>query len=468
MLSFTTELPIQHGHGPDAFLEAIQAWILGSPHTKLTADKLALLGRQAEFQIQQGSDSINILRATCGDENTTGIRYLQQNGGLEWRTTAVFSQDASDTWVGVTVSCEASHPAVRLPPAKKPILVKTLLERLGGASDGELRVCDSPRRLAESEIDFASRLIAGRSACRLPIVYVSAGFQGSHILDPVRLARDLAGMAHVVVEPSRPFSVRLKTEVDSENVYGGTIGVYWPDGGGRRSFFVGREYDSPREVARAVFNEIQVALTNRRPLERCTWAHVQETASRQALRALRASGSQEVEKYIETFDRELAAKDQRIEDANREIVRLKNDIKVYQARLDAGAGSILRIGDEQDLFPNEVLAIVRSTIEDGRTRVPQDSRRQHVLDAVLRANPEPEDIAGSMQEKLKELLRGSKGIDARVRKGLEAMGFSISKDGKHYKLTFQDDDRYTFALPSSGSDHRGGLNAASDITRMLL
>ena len=58
-------------------------------------------------------------------------------------------------------------------------------------------------------------------------------------------------------------------------------------------------------------------------------------------------------------------------------------------------------------------------------------------------------------------------MEARTRRGLEEMGFSISDDGKHYKLVFQGDDRYTFTLAKSGSDHRGGLNAAGDIARLL-
>jgi hypothetical protein len=90
-----------------------------------------------------------------------------------------------------------------------------------------------------------------------------------------------------------------------------------------------------------------------------------------------------------------------------------------------------------------------------------------VLAAVLAANPASEDTAGAMRARLKELLRGSKGIDAKIRRGLEEMGFSIAGDGRHYKLVFQDDDRYTFTLPKTGSDHRGGLNAASDIGRLL-
>jgi hypothetical protein len=314
---------------------------------------------------------------------------------------------------------------------------------------------------------LAARLIAGRAGSRLPIVYVSAGFQSSHILDGDRLANELAGMAHVVVEPNRPFSLRLKLEVGSENVYGGTVGVYWPDGGGRRSFFIGREFESPDQVARAVFDEIQAALTNRRPFDRCTWASVQEFASRQAIQALRASGSQEVSKYIDTFDRELAAKTERLDDADKEIARLRTELRIYEARLAAGTGSLLRTGSEQDLYPNEVFGIVRDAVTEAVTRVPADSRRQHVLAAVVEANPANEDIGGTMREQLKQLLRGSKGLDAKMKRGLEEMGFAITEEGKHYKLVFQDDDRYTFTLPKSGSDHRGGLNAAGDIGRLL-
>lgn len=420
-----------------------------------------------ESRIQKGNESVDTLQVSAADEDATAIRYTRRDDGLEWLTTVVFSRTASDSWVGIRVSCESSHPAVRLPPAKKPVLVRTLLNDLGGASDGAIRVGGFPLRLDNTDIDVAARLIAGKADCRLPIVYLSAGFQGDYIVDGDHLAHELAGMAHVVVEPNRQFSLRLKIEVDSENVYGGTVGVYWPDGGGRRSFFIGREFESPDEVARAIFDEIRTALTNRRAFDRCTWAFVQESASRQAIQALRAAGSQEVEKYIETFDKELVAKTQRLENANKEITRLQMELRIYEARLAAGTGSLLRTGSEQDLYANEVLGIVRDAVADAKSRVPTGSRRQHVLTAVLQANPASEDIAGSMRDRLKQLLRGSKGMDAKIRRGLEEMGFSITEEGKHYKLAFQGDDRYLFTLPKSGSDHRGGLNAASDIGRLL-
>lgn len=467
MLSFATEFPIEHARGSADFLRAIQAWVIGSPHTRLTQDDFAEFHTSNEARVQKGIESLETLRVSAADEDAAGIRYTRRDDGLEWVTTIVFSRTSAGSWVGIRVSCESSHPAVRLPPAKKPVVVRTLLQNLGGAADGALRVDGSPFRLDNTDIDLAARLIRGTSGCRLPIVYVSAGFHGNYIVDSARLASDLAGMAHVVVEPNRPFSVRLKIEVDSENVYGGTVGVYWPDGAGRRSFFIGREFESSEQLARAIIEEIQTALTNRRAFERCTWAFVQTAASRQAIHALRATGSQEVEKYVETFDRELAAKASQLEDSEKEIQRLRAELRKYEARLPAGTGSLLRACSEQDLYLNEVFGIVREALQDASTRVAADSRRQHVLAAILAANPEGEEVAASMREKLKELLRGSRGVDAKIRRGLEEMGFSIAEEGKHYKIVFQGDDRYTFTLPKSGSDHRGGLNAASDIGRLL-
>lgn len=467
MLSFATELPIDRGRDVVDFLSTIQTWILGSPHTRLTGQDLTGLTSTAESHIERGIEGLDALTLSVGNEQAAAIRYTRNDQDLEWTTTAVLSRQALDSWVGIKVSCKSRHPAVRLPPAKKPILVRTLLDAMGGAPDGLLRVDGHAFRLENTDIDLAARVITGKSGCRLPIVYVSSGFQGRHILDPERLARDLAGMAHVVVEPNRPFSLRLKIEVESENVYGGTVGIYWPEGGGRRSFFIGHENASADDVAQAIFEELRTALTNRRSLDRCTWAYVQESLSRQAIQALRASGSQEIDKYIDTFDRELAAKTQRLEDANREISRLHRELQIYETRLKAGVGALLQSGREQDLYPNEVLSIVRQAIVDACTRAADDSRRRHVLDAVLEATPEPEDVAASMRDNLKDLLRGSRGLNAMRRGRLEEMGFSITEDGKHYKLTFQDDDRYTFTLPKSGSDHRGGLNAASDIGRLL-
>jgi hypothetical protein len=54
-----------------------------------------------------------------------------------------------------------------------------------------------------------------------------------------------------------------------------------------------------------------------------------------------------------------------------------------------------------------------------------------------------------------------------IKSDLNNLGFTIDDDGKHYKLIYMQDDRYTFPLPKSGSDWRGGMNAASDISKRV-
>lgn len=274
MLSFATEFPVLRTHSSADFLGAAKAWILGSPFTLFVESELAQVVSEGEWSAQKANERFESLRVESALEEAAAARYTRTDRGLEWVTTIVFSRQNSDSWIGIRVSCESRSPAARLPSAKKPVVVRTLLNQLGGAADGFLAVQSNPLLLANVDIDVAAQCITGRAGCRLPVVYVSAKFQGGHAVDVAGLANALSGMAHVVVEPNRPFSVRLMTEVEGQNVYGGTIGIYWPDGGGRRSFFVGPEYETVGDLKAAIIGEVQSALANRRPLDRCTWAAV--------------------------------------------------------------------------------------------------------------------------------------------------------------------------------------------------
>ena len=280
MLSFATEFPIEATRTSTDFLVAVREWLLGSPHTAFEASELSEMDIKGEFSAKKSNELIESLKYEATSSDMAAIRYTKLDRGLEWVSTIVFSRGQPASWIGIRTSCESQHPAARLPIARKPVFVQTFLTRLGGGPDGEIKVQATPLRLANSDIPLAARCISGRAGSRLPLVYVSARFQGGHIVNVDSLAEALAGMAHVLVEPNRPFSVRLMNEVNSQNVYGGAIGVYWPEGGGRRSFFMHHESESPSEMERAVVEEVRSALANRRPMARVTWSAVQELISR--------------------------------------------------------------------------------------------------------------------------------------------------------------------------------------------
>lgn len=73
-----------------------------------------------------------------------------------------------------------------------------------------------------------------------------------------------------------------------------------------------------------------------------------------------------------------------------------------------------------------------------------------------------------IHERLKTLMTGYKTMSAPMRQELMDMGFDISEDGKHYKLTYRNDPRYYTTISKSGSDHREGKNIVSKITRTML
>lgn len=466
MLSFATEFPIKSATGIAQFIDSARSWLLGSPHTKFTLEELDVILQNGRWSTEKGNERIEALIASSGEEGRAAIKYTRIDDDLQWDTAVVFSGKEPDAWVGVRTFCESTRATVRLPSAKKPIIVRSLLKNLGGGIDGKLLTQDSPHFLKNSEIDFAVDLITGRAENHLPIVYISSRFDGTYCINSELMSQKLAGMAHVVVEPNRPFSRRLQIEVASENVYGGTVGVYWPNGSGRRSFFLGVEHPTAAALERAITEEIRTALLNRRPLVRCAWSSVQEALSHSTYEALKNAGSVEVDKYTEAFDAEIKAKNEKLHDAEREITRLQAELRRYESKISERGSLSLKVGEEQDLYPDELLDIALDAIAESINRVQSDGRRQHVLSAIARSNSSAGESA-LRKARLKDLLREYRSMDAKTRAGLKELGFEIEDEGKHYKLIYQGDDRYVFPLSKSGSDYRGGLNSASDIAKRI-
>lgn len=466
MLTFATEFPVDTAKSASDFLLVMRKWVEDSPHTKFLAEDLDDLSIEAEFVRTAGNQSIRSIGVTQGTgDEYFAFRNSVTDAGISWETSIVFSKTAAGSWIGVRTSNESHKPVAKLPAAKKPYAVKLLLQSLGGGLDGEVSVEPKAVWLGNDDIGFAARLIDGSSGCRLPVVYVSAGFDGKYAVSPNDLAHDLSGMAHVVVEPNRPFSRRLQIEVGSQNIYGGAIGIYWPEGTGRRAFFSDR-MDSVSELRWTVVEEVRAALLNRRPLSQCTWEVVESAVRRTEFELLKASGSSELDTYIHTFDADLRARDQRLAAAEVEIARLQREVVRLQAQDSSTLGMGLKTGNEQNFFQGEIAGIVSEALADCASRAQAGSRRSHVLAALVEANPR-NNVSSKKRDKIKSLLRNYRSMDAATKAGLEDLGFSISDDGKHYKLVYQDDDRYVFPLPKSGSDYRGGLNSASDIAKRI-
>jgi hypothetical protein len=354
MADFSTEFPIDTKNSVEDVLRVACAWITGSPHTKIRKTDLEQLPDDAEATLTVEKEQVTVAMANQPDHHIGGLRYVRTEDNFEWTTSIVSRKTAAEHLLSLQVVCEALNTATRLPPPRKPYFIRQALSELGGGPDGAIPVADRPFRLSEGEAHVAAALMLGTAHNRLPIVYVSAGFEGGHLVNPDELSRFLSGMAHVVVEPSRKFSNQLKLLASSRNVYGGGAGVYWPESSARKSYFVDPEGKNRKAVQIEIATDIREALSNRRLRTNCTWSHLKETVARKKFDALKGGGSTDLEAYIAAFDSDLSAKDGRLSEAEQEIGRLNAEVKRLSAVGQTAGRGFMTMGKEQDLYQNEV------------------------------------------------------------------------------------------------------------------
>lgn len=466
VLTFKTQFPLDPAKTLEELLECARVWISGSPHSEL-ADEIrnTKLGDGSSFSSENESVQ-SALHKDSGRE-TAGVRYeKREDGEIRWVTDVVGSKSQDGFTVAIQLSVDSELPVERLDQGRRPYVLKSLMELVGGGADGELLVSDKPVRLQNGDLSLAANLICARAGCAMPVVYVSADDAGKPFIDPDQMAKWLSGMAHVVVEPNRSFSFKLMREVYSENAYGGAVGIYWPDGIGKWLFLPTGSYSDPKDMQIAVSKKVRSSLLSQRTRRECTWSYLQELIARRRLDELKESGSSNVEEYIQHFDAEIAAKDEEIQRLEAELSRSR-----YARQLSAGVPnsiglSLVLASSEKDLYQGERLDIVVESLRTAAEAAEPHGRRRDILRDVVEQNSHPGE-RDQILDRLKEVLRQYDSMTSSVRAELEELGFSILQDGKHYKLVFHDDSRYPFILAKTGSDWRGGLNAFSDLKRRI-
>ena len=467
MLTFSTQFPVQSSCSIEDLIKAGQVWLGRSPHSKLSRQVNAAVDVPLNEPISQANESVVFSRVSDSSLEMAGVRYENTDmDSVRWVTEVVGSKGGDGFWVSVRLSVDSELPVESLFSGKKPYIMRVIMARMRGGQDGVLRVQDTPHYLSPDDLVLAAKLITAHADCVMPVVYVSAMNDDSAFVDAAKLAQWLAGMAHVVVEPSRNFSFRLMHEVFSENAYGGALAIYWPDGIGKWTFLPRGEYSDPKSMMVEVAKKVRSSLLSQRLRKSCSWSYVQELRAREKIKELRESGSDRVEDYISAFDKELEAKNEEIRRLEQEVTRLRYQPHLTKSSNTSSATSISLMGSESDLYQAERIELVLKAISMAAEQATPNSRRSVVFGDILESNQ----IQGQREEllaELKELLRGYRSMSSATRGSLEKIGFSISEDGKHYKLIFMGDERFTIVLPKTSSDHRSGLNAFSDLKRQL-
>jgi hypothetical protein len=463
MLTFKTQFPIASDTNISSFLNCCRTWIVKSPHTTL-ADEIPDGTKDGRFGHERESVSFGFYESE--KTSSAGVRYEKTDvDEVRWTTDVIGHRTENSFLVSVQLSVDSELPVERLEQGKRPYIVKLIMENFSGGHDGSLPVTDRPFFLTANDADIAEQIICAYTGSVMPVVYASRSQAEQLIIEPNQLAKWLSGMAHVVVEPSRKFSSLITRQVYGENVYGGAVAIYWPDGIGKWTYLPSK-WKSPSALQAAIIKKIRLSLLYQRLRRECTWSYLQEMMSRQKLESLRASGSQDIDQYIAQFDKEISAKEEEIRRLESELARTRYSKREMRAPNDSEKNSIHLETSEADLYQGEQLGLIIEALKAASKAAEPHSRRRSVLDALVEENENPGDREDIL-ERLKETLRQYTSMTTTIRSELESIGFVIHEDGKHYKLLLQDDTRYPFVLPKTGSDRRGGLNAFSDLKKKL-
>jgi hypothetical protein len=466
MNTYSTEFPIKDGYSIDDVLSLAFEWVSESPHSIISADDISVLRKSGNECLTFQNEELSFGRVMLSDYDIGGLKWvIRGEDGLEWVSTLVTLKKPEEHVVNIQVTCKAINTSMYLPFPKKPYIIKKLIKSIGGGQDGLISVLDKPHYFSEFDVSYAADIINGNSVNLLPVVYVSVGFDGGYILDPMLLAYLLSGVAHIFVEPDRSFSYSLKGMTDSKNTYGGAIGVYWPDQNTRKTYFI-KDNITTKDLMSLIVKEINYAVSNRRSITGCDWYYLWESIAKYKYEELQKKGSTALDDYITAFDEEKDSLRRRLEEEQLEVSRLRRMLSDYNKNADEVRNAILFSGKEQDYYESEIRDIIIVVLEESLRNIQRNSRREHLVKDIVSHNKSTKNGLDKADE-IKKLFKSGIAMDTRVKNKLYELGFYISEDGKHYKLIFQGDGRYTFSVSKSSSDHRAGKNLYCEINKKL-
>lgn len=502
MLLYSTILEINSIMTKDSFIQLVIEWNQGSPHEENIIKGMSWNG---EKNVRFGDDKMWLEIIEYRNENIIAVRYEKiDDDGAIWDTDYIMNFDEMRMAIRLDRSY-VEEAIVTNAEFSTPHFVTLLIEKGYVKADENLDVSRYSLEITEENASLLADVMDGKAKYKLPVVYVSKTFENTDPLAVNWLCSRLKGAAHILVQRDSRSNDVVRAACHDKNEYNGAIGIYYPNdalGHKRCMYREGAEKQLLDKVVRFVlqfgilqridklytWQGVSNALLNDRLAsqrsERLEAEKAREKAEKDRLQAenakneaesarykaekARDKAESEVEKVYDSLDEELTALQRQVDELSR-----ANDIKEYEnqalrAKLEQiDEKPVLLQGEEEELYAGEIKDIVLGLIEDAIPKIVKDSRRDHVLRDILDSN-NFEHLTDERKKEVKRILKGYTGMSGSVRSSLQDLGFTISEEGKHYKLRLGDDQRYMVTLSKTPSDHREGDNASATICRNML
>lgn len=476
MLLFSALLEINDSMTKDAFVKLVIEWNQGSPHHE---NRIPGMQWNGEYNIRYGSDTLWMGIEEYRNQNIIAVRYEKiENDGVVWDTDYVMN--FNDMKMSIRLDRSYLEEALSMDAAfSTPHFITLLIEHGYIKDDGTLPVLRSPYFIKSNNLGVLADVINGQAKYRIPVVYVSKTAEGADPVDIWKLAGRLKGVAHVLVEESLLLNSSIRKQCADKNEYYGAIGVYFPNSAYGHRKFLYRTYDGidailAEKVIRSVIQYCNAQMVD----TLYTWQGVNNALLRDRLDSRsaelltvekeKARAAEETDQLLELGDADIRRLKSQVEELTRANEALAYENQGLRAKIESTDGlPVLYFGDEDEFFPNEIRLMLLDALKEALSRCAPGSRRRDVLADIISKN-NCQHVIDERAAELKTLLKGYKNVSGSMKRTLQDLGFTISEEGKHYKLTYYGDGRYMITLAKTPSDGRSGLNIVTTIIKNML
>jgi len=182
---------------------------------------------------------------------------------------------------------------------------------------------------------------------------------------------------------------------------------------------------------------------------------------------LKQSAADEANKILDGFDNDLQHLQKQVEELTKANEILQYENQGMKAKLDSvNEIPILYMGDEFEFYPGEIKDLLLLVLSESVSGTQERTRRSDIIKDIIRSN-DYQQTSVKRAEEVKKQLKSYDGMTGPLRQSLEDMGFVITEDGKHYKLTYYGDARYQVIFSKTPSDHRTGKNTFQKLNKLV-
>ncbi|WP_154667539.1 hypothetical protein [Niveispirillum irakense] len=474
MKIFSTEFPLEAKPSNAEIVSRVVAWLRGMRRSVvLSGDNEVDLDSDAPLLKSPNGEELRFRFLTLenGDQ-AIGFRHdIPDDDSRLWRTEMVLKRKHGDQdIVRLRTQCIALNSAAKIETPKKPYLIKSILQSNWGGDDILFKVSDAPfwANDTSKDLEIAEAIINGKSSSKLPVIYVSAAGNRAWDIKEDRIedmAYQLGGISHVFIEPSRSFSYLLRDKTFGRNVYGGAVGIYLPNIGQSRRFYIGGYIRNQEELIESVIN-YAVFIKGQLPADGWDWAELQEQALRQqrehSKRKLKLKEMQSLyEEEIFHLKEQIAQlKDKAFTSTSADAL---NDDKLH-------IDSVLLNFAGPEIYPGEFIDRIRLASHLAMKHSEHeglDARSIAVLGCISKINP-----TTGLNELLQDLERSTKDpnrMAGQLVSLLSRHGYREKDQNKHIRLESKTGFKglQAITIATTPSDNRGIKNARKQIERTL-